>query len=406
MANTLLTIDMVTRRQMSVLHNAVIFCRNVDRSYQEEFAIPGSKIGTTLRIRHPTRYVVTSGATFVEQDSTDKFESLVMATQKNIGMGFTQVELLLSLDDFTERYIVPAGNRMASQIDIDGLSEYKNVWNSVGTPGTTPSTSRVILDAKALLHNNAMPNDDMCYGIVNPEANAALIDGHKGLFHASAAIEQQYRRGMFGGNVWGLNQLSMSQNVAKHTTGSFAGTPLVNGASQTGTSLITDGWTASQTGVVKAGDVFTVTSGANTVNAVNPETKVTTGARQQFVVTADANSDGGGAATLSIKPAITTSGAFQTVTASPSDNAALTFIGSASTTYPQNLIYHKKAFVLAVGDFMIPKDVSFGGRKSFDGLAFAIISQFDATTYKTISRLDTLYGWLTNRPEWACRVWG
>ena len=408
--NTKLTISMITRKTMDVLHNKIVFTRNVDRGYDNQFARPGAKIGTTLRIRHPARYVVTSGATYVPQNSVDKEELLVVATQEHIGMGFTQLEMLMDVDDFYERYVDPAAAQMAASIDRRGLLLYRDVWNSVGTPGTVPSTTKILLDAQAVLYDNAMPSGDgNLYGVVCPASNAALIEGMKGLFHAQGAIDSQFRNGMFGKNILGISELSMSQNVARHTTGNFtAGTPLVKGASQTGNSLITDGWTASTTGILKDGDVFTLAAGigANVVESVNPESRVTTGRLQQFVVTADCNSDSSGECVVPIKPAITVTGPFQTVTASPSDNAIPTFMGTAVKTYSQDLIYHKKAFVMGSGDFAIPADVSFGKRMMMDNIAICVLSQFDIKEYENISRLDTLTGFLANRPEWAVRVWG
>ena len=78
------------------------------------------------------------------------------------------------------------------------------------------------------------------------------------------------------------------------------GTPLVKGASQTGNSLITDGWTATQTGILKAGDYFQLGTASSS---------------KRYKVLADANSDGSGDATFDIWPSINTAVA---------DNAALT----------------------------------------------------------------------------------
>lgn len=86
-------------------------------------------------------------------------------------------------------------------------------------------------------------------------------------------------------------------NMARPTPRGIAtGTPLVNGASQTGTTLITDGWTPSTTGILKAGDFI----------GVNGELKM---------VVADANSDSGGNATLTFEPPLR---------ASPANDAAIT----------------------------------------------------------------------------------
>lgn len=79
--------------------------------------------------------------------------------------------------------------------------------------------------------------------------------------------------------------------LATSPRGVGTGTPLVNGASQTGNSLITDGWTASQTGILKAGDYFQLGSGLSS---------------KLYKILADANSDGSGNATFDIWPSINT----------------------------------------------------------------------------------------------------
>lgn len=77
--------------------------------------------------------------------------------------------------------------------------------------------------------------------------------------------------------------------LAGHTApqGTWSGTPVVSGASQTGRSVVLGGFTASQTGVAKAGDLFKFAG----------HTKV-------YMVTADASSNGSGVATLSMEPAL------------------------------------------------------------------------------------------------------
>jgi hypothetical protein len=83
----------------------------------------------------------------------------------------------------------------------------------------------------------------------------------------------------------------------KYNLGSWGGTPLVKGASQTGSSLLIDGCPNNITNYAMAGDYFTV----------NGELKQ---------ITANANSNGSGEVTLSFKPMLRNS---------PADNAAITF---------------------------------------------------------------------------------
>lgn len=401
MTQSLLTIDMITREALRVLVNNLAFTRAVRRDYDDSFGQSGAKIGDTLRVRLPNRYTVTKAQTLSNQDTAEESRSLALDTQAHTAMRFSAKEMALSLDDFSSRIISPAMSAIASTIDFDGMTQYQNVYNSVGTPGTTPQTARVYLDAGALLSDYTTPKDDMRHAVVNPDAEAATVDGLKGVFQSASHIGDQYTRGQMGRGLGFM--FGMDQNVNRHTVGIATGTPLVNGATQTGASLVTDGWTNSQTGILKKGDVITLAG----VFGVNPVTGQSTGKLQQFVVTADANSaGGGGASTLAISPSIIATGAKKTVTASPADDAAITVLGTTVTAYPQNLAFHREAFVLGTADLEMPQGVDFASRQVYEGISMRIVRQYDIAEDRFPCRVDVLYGWLTARPEFACRVWG
>lgn len=392
MANSILTIDMITREAMRILHNNLGFTKTVNRQYQDEFAKSGAKIGTVLRIRKPNRFPIVSGAALSTTDLTEEKVDLTVATQKHVDVTFTTNELTLSLDDFSQRIIKPAMARLASEVDLDGLDKFKGVYNSVGTPGTTPATALVWLQAQQKISEMAGPMTDR-YAVMDPAANAYLVDGLKGLFHASSNISSQFRKGLMGDNVLGYDSMLMDQNVKKFTRSAANTAYLVNGASQTGATLTVDTGATAPT----EGEVFTIAG----VNSVNPETGEDTGSLQQFV-----HRSGSTTTSWNITPSITTSGALKTVTASPADNAAITFVGTASTTYPQNLAYHQDAFTLATVDLEMPQGVDMARRAVFDGISLRIIRQYDINTDKIPCRIDVMYGWAATRPELACRVWG
>jgi hypothetical protein len=249
--------------------------------------------------------------------------------------------------------------------------------------------------------HEAAPLDNRC-AILDALSEVELIDAQKGLFQSASQIKEQYEKGRMG-TAAGLD-FSMSQNVPTHTVGPLGGTPLVNGASQTGASLVTDGWTAAAASRLKQGDVFTIAN----VYAVNPKTRQSTGQLRQFVVTADVSSDGSGNATIPISPSIVgpLSPALQTVNALPADNAAITVLGAASAVSPTNLVYHKDAFALVTVDLPLPKGMDMAARASSKqvGLSIRFVRGYDITNDKFISRLDVLYGWKCVRPELACRV--
>jgi hypothetical protein len=402
MANTILTIDMITREALRILENNLTFTKQCNREYDDQFGVTGAKIGDTLRIRKPARYTVRSGTTLSVQDQTETSTSLVLNSQKGVDISFTSKELTLNLDDFSKRVLAPAVAALANQIDRDGLALYLDIFNAVGTPGTTPASLLIYLQAGEKLDHEATPRDMDRAVVINPGAQVTIVDALKALFHSSTEIERQYEQGTMGlaaGFKW-----SMDQNIVTHTVGPLGGTPLVNGASQAGSSLVTDGWTAAAAARLNRGDVFTIAG----VNAVNPQHRQSTGQLRQFVVTANVSSDGAGNATIPIYPAITTSGAFQTVTASPADNAALTVLGAAGTLSPQNIAFHKEAFVLGCADLVMPGGVDMASRVSSRalGLSIRMVRAYDINNDAFPCRLDVLYGWKAVYPELACRIAG
>ena len=384
--------------------NSNTFSKFVNKYYAKEFTRTDFRPGTTITIPKPGRAAVTAGATATFPDWLEDSVTLTIG-QYNSSFAPTSLEMSTSVsnDQFSERYLKPLAVALASQIDRDGLAlAITTVANAAGTPGTTPSALSTFLTARAIALEHGMPADDQVSMVVNPAAEASIVDAAKGLFHGGKELEAQYREGKMGtalGMKWSMDQL-----VASRTVGTQGGTPLVNGASQSGASLITDGWSNSITNVVRAGDIFTIAG----VYAVNAVTKQTLNRLQQFVVTASANSDGSGNATLSISPSIVATGTTQNVSNVPADNAAITVLGASGVSAVSNVGFHKDAFTLACIPMM-----TYGGlhRSSVEydpdtGIAVRITQGMDVTNDKLLTRADVLYGWAATRPEWAYRVEG
>ncbi len=404
MANSLLTIDMITRKALEILENNLVITRNVNRQYDDSFAVEGAKIGSTLRIRLPDRALVTDGAALQVQDDNEQFTTLTVSSQKHIGVNFTSAELTMQLDDFAERVLKPRISQLASSIDADVANAYKSIYASVGTPGTTPGTSLVLLQAQQKL-NEAAAVMNPRYATVNPAANAGLVEGMKGLFNPTNTISRQFKNGMMGEGVLGFDEINMSQSIKQHTTGtrSTSDTIVVNGtiSTQGQTTISFDGGTGSAT--VTAGDVFTIAG----VYAVNPQTRESTGALQQFTVVSTSTASGGAWTNVTVSPAMyTSSNALATIDAFPQDGAALTFVGAASTQYPQNLVYHKDAISFATADLLLPQGVDMASRQVHNGISMRIVRQYDINNDRMPCRIDVLYGYSTIRPQMACRLWG
>jgi hypothetical protein len=392
---------MITRKILEILENNLVITRTVNRQYDSSFAQEGAKIGSTLRIRLPDRALVTDGAALQVQDDNEQFTTLTVASQKHIGVNFTTAELTMQLDDFAERVLKPRISQLASSIDADVANSFQNIFQSVGTPGTTPGTSLVLLQAQQKL-NEAAAVMSPRYATVNPAANAALVEGMKGLFNPVSTISKQFKSGLMGEGILGYEELNMSQSIKQHTTGSRTGAHTVTTtvSSQGATTIAITG-TGTQT--IKKGDVFTIAG----VYAVNPQTRESTGSLQQFVVTEDVTAAAGAYAAVSISPAIyTASHALATVDSFPQASAAITFLGSASTQYPQNLIYHRDAITFATADLVMPQGVDMASRQVHNGISLRVVRQYDINNDRMPCRVDVLYGYSVIRPQMAVRMWG
>lgn len=327
-------------------------------------------------------------------------------------MKFSSADLTLTIDDFSERYLKPAGLALAAKIDRDGLNLFKTVYNSVGTPGTSPGSgltaaqaSAVYLNAGAMLDEYTAPRDGQRYMILNPSAQATTVSALSGLFQSASKIAEQYEAGEMGTGL-GMT-FKMDQQVSSLTTGTAcdAAGMKVKGAGQTGATLLIDATTAD---VFKAGEVFTIDG----VYSVNPESFQTTGRLQQFVITADTTATSS-EATLPISPSIyptTVAAGKQTVYVSGNsiaDDAAITMYDTtASVSRPQNILYHKDAFTLVSADLVLPEGVDFRARQQHDGVSIRIVRQYNINGDELPCRLDVLYGWKELYPQFAARVWG
>lgn len=404
MSNTLLTIDMVTLEALRILHGSLAFVKNCNRDYDSQFARDGAKIGDTLRVRKPPLYTVRTGRVMQVQNATETFVSLPVSTQQGVDLNFTSAEFTMSIDDFGQRFLKPGMTVLASVIDFGALVMTQDVWNSVGSPGTTPATMLVWQQGQAKLDNNLAPRDGERTAILNPDAMAATVDGLKTLFQDGDAIADQYRSGVMKRAIdlkWAIDQ-----NIRNLTTGSHSGTVSVTGAVSTGSTQIAIDWTGgTSTDTFTKGEVFTIAS----VFAVNQETKQTLNYLQQFVVRTAATGASSQVLSLDVSPTIygSASAGLQNVSALPADNAAVTWYGTTSSTvYPQNLIFHRDAFTFATADLKLPQNQQMASRKVQDGISLRIWQGTDIVNDEWPTRSDVLWGCVSTYPQLACRVWG
>lgn len=392
MSNSFLTPTAVTREALRILHEKIPFITTVNRQYDDSFAKSGAKIGSQLKIRTPNQYTVRTGKTAQVQDTSEQSVTLTMATQKGVDLGCSSVDLTLSINDFSRQFIEPAMSALAANIEQDMITNVtKDVYNLVGTAGTTPASMLTFGQARQKLNQYLAPKDKRRYVQVDSETMASMTDAYKGLFNNGKAISDQYVEGYIdrqGGFDWYENE-----SIYTHTNGSdVAGT--LNGAPASGDSTLT---ITSFSAAPAVGSVFTIAG----VYAVHPETKAAYSHLQQFVVTSTVTPT---TTSITISPAIITSGATQNCSALPASNATLTFIGAASTAYGQCLAYHQDAFTFVSADLEMPKGVDWAARERFEGISMRIIRDFDTINDDWITRVDVLYGYKTLRPQLACRI--
>jgi len=397
MPNTILTPTAVTRKALQILHQKLNFVGNINRTYDDSFANSGAKIGDSLKIRLPNEYVVRTGANLSTQDTSETSTTLQIATQKGVDISFSSAELTLSLDDFSSRILEPAMAVLAANIEADALSMYKDVYNIVDND-TAAISFLNIMQGRKLLNDSLAPMDNNRAALLSTDHTAKLVDSLKGLFQDSNAIKQQYREGMMGRT--GGFDFYENTLLTNHTTGTAAKTTTysVNGAVTTnGSTAVTVASAGSTT--FKAGDVFTVAG----CFRVHPETKVSTGVLQQFVVTADY---AGGAGSLSFAPAIYTSGGRQNVVAAGMANSsAIVKVGAgASEQLTPSMVFHRDAFAFATADLVMPKGVDFAAREVYDGISLRTVRQYAISTDTMPCRIDVLYGYKTIRAQLAARI--
>lgn len=401
--NVLATSSIVAKEALPILENILSFSKAVNRDWEDEFTdnmARGYAPGQTINIRKPPRYSVRQGRVAVPQATVEQTVPLTLS-QIGCDIQFTAAERTLSLTRLEDK-LRAALAPVANEIDRVGLELARlTVNNAVGTPGTLPSTQAAAIAtfaaANQRLDEMAAPRDGRRAFIGNPAMNGALLQGFAGLFNNGRQIDKQFDTGMID-TPYGLG-FGMDQNVPTHTNGTQPSTGgTVNGAGQTGSTITVNGGTI--TGTITAGSVITFGG----VFAVNPQSRQSTGALAQFVVTANVAS---GATSIPISPAIVPSGNFQNVTASPANAAAITVLGAASASYASNVAFHKDAFTLAMVPMWAPpsgKDNISVSQKTHKGFTLKVTDLYDGINDVSFMRIDALFGYATTYQELAVKV--
>ena len=422
MANTLLTISKITNEALMVLENELTFSSQVDRNYDDQFAVVGAKIGATVNVRRPGRFIGTSGPALNVEDLNETSVPVTLSTQFHVDTQFTTQDLALSLDMFSDRILKPAVAAIANKIDFDGTTTAAlQTANIVGTAGTPPTGLITYLQAQAYLDSEGAPRDGRRACIVEPFTSATIVDSLKGLFNPTATIAAQYTKGLMGRDSSGMDW-KLDQNIVSQTFGNFStNTVTASVATTTATGFLTSGWaststitlTAANTGTINlnAGDTFTIAG----VYATNPQNRQPYGTNKlrSFVVKSAVTVASGSSVSVTVSPAVISGGQFQNVSIpTTSATAAVAFFASQynasgnGVVSPQNIVMHRNAFTLAMADLELPEGVHFAGRASDKeiGLSMRVVRQYTINNDSIPTRVDVLYGWAPLYQELACRV--
>lgn len=451
MANTLLTISMITNEALPVLANELVVTDKFNRQYDPEFGQKGKKIGATCNVRMPPRYLGTFGPALNVEASTENYVPVSILYQYHVDMQFNTINFALDIDEFKERFVMPAARAVANRIDSDGsYFAMQNTANRVGTPGTTPTAFKNFSDARAILASEGMPKGEIPCAILHPLASSSMADSLKGLYNPQAQIGNAYETGMIAKKTAGADWFE-DPNIANYTTGSLLGTPVLAGATSAagGTALLATGW--AQTGTFeisgltnssaacKVGDTLQVKG----VYPVNPQNRSQYGTTlKQFVVLPPggyaqingAAAPGGpqfatatptngtfnattglytaksdGTLTVTVGECLIYGGQFQNCTA-PVSTYTVTCNGGATlgTNSTENLYFHRDAFALAFVDLPLPS-TAVNASRAYDedlGLSIRMATQYTINNDAEPTRLDVAYGFASLYRSMGVRVSG
>ncbi|MGE0463255.1 MAG: P22 phage major capsid protein family protein [Vicinamibacterales bacterium] len=403
MANTLVTPSWVMKEGMFRLVNSLKFTGELDKQYDKQYVVDGAKVGNVVNARLPVQYNVTEGDAFQAQDVQERIVPIEITDLLNVAIEFGSRSLTLEVDNYRERYLEPAFDQLANEVDKRNQQRMAQATATyAGTPAVPPGSTGTLpgaatdpyLEVGEKLDMNACPVDNRV-ACLAPRLHRYLVQGVQSLFNPVAAIAANYRKGMFGNDQLGVERWYKTQTTYRHTIGPLGGTPLINGAGQTGASLVTDGWTAAAATRLHKGDKIEIEN----VNHTNPLNKTASGFQRTFTVTADVASDGSGNATIPIDPPIYGPGdPYQNVDALPADGAAITIFGHASS-HADKQTWMNPIFVKAAYAFVSADLEKMGGawimeriRSKAIGLAFRLWKDRDIRTNSSPCRVDLLFG--------------
>jgi hypothetical protein len=408
MSNNILTHAIIAREAAAMFQEATPFISRINRKREREFAkeMAGYAIGQTVNVKIPPASQVFTGNVFAgggnAPDQVESSVSLTVSTQQHVPLAFTAIQKAMYLAEFKDRFLKPAIQTLASQVQANMLTIAKNsIANTVGLAGSIPTSMLTYGQARAKLENYLAPDNDRTL-LFSSDANLNLVDASKGLLNPTKEVAEMFYKGYLGA----ANDFEFfeCQSLPVHTNGNQAAWT-INGASQTGSTLAIGSLTSTQ--VIKAGTVFTIPG----VYAVHPLLGTPYPYLRQFVVTADYTATGA-TGTISIYPSInwgigsggsTSMTSLPTVSALPTNGNTVTLLGAVSTGYRQNIAIQRDSFAGAFVPLPVLASTE-GYTFTTDDFSIRVMTFGDGVNDLERTRIDVLWGMIGVRPDHACRI--
>ena len=399
-ANTVNTASVFAKEALKSLRNQHALAGSVHRAWQSEWAgktYNGFKPGATVSVERPPKFIANSGATITAFQATNPSSvDIVVDDQFNVPLSFTGKEKTLLVTDF-RKYVDEAIIPLNEKVNINIAALYKDLHHMVGSPSANFDTFKKMRSIRTRFEKIAAPvANRVC--VYDPQTAENLSDNLKTVFQPT--MVEGWLKHYALGRIADVEQME-SVNINVHEGGDWLGAPAIDGASQTGASLVVKDFTGAAT--VKEGDIFTIAD----VYDVNPRTYASNGFLKQFVATDDETATGGGAvAAFGISPAIVTSGARQNVDAGPADGALIVVVsGTGANAHTANMAFTKQTFAYVCVPMEIPDGAVWSVRETAeDGLSVRITKFYDGVFDQDGCRLDILTGVKTTYADTGIRV--
>lgn len=397
--------QMLARESTAIFEEEAPFCSRVNRAAEKDFMGQDGryKKGATVEIVVPPTATVYTGSTYAGGGAgEDTVERTVPVTfnkatdQKHVTLDISAFEKVFNVPDarkdWFDRFLRPKIASLAATVEADMIARANKLTpNFVGTPGTPITAMSTVAAARGKLMRTLTPKG-MRSALIDESTNRGLVDASKGLFNPNAEISKQYKEGYIG-YAQGAEFFEIVNGPTIANSADVVGA--ISGAGQTGAALVVSGLTAAPV----AGMTFTIAG----VFAVHPLTGVAYGTAAgdllQFTVL-----PGSTTTSLLCYPPITTAMPNKTASNSPADTAVITFSGSASTTYANDLMYHQDAFTVAMRPLPVLASCE-GYTFNAKGFSLRVMTFGDGAADTESTRVDVLATLAAPRPEWACRMY-